>query len=407
MDKAGKTKAFSYTVKNSEGKLVKGVLEADSKEQLVEYFHKEGSIIFSIAETRKRTKFSRGGRVRSEDLVLFSRQFTTLIESNIPAVEALGILKDQVIKQGFREVIGVILRDIKEGASLASALAKHPKVFPEIYVSMVEAAEISGNLPAILERVSGYLEKESALRKKVASALYYPVIIVLMAVAITAFLMLKVIPTFKNIFDMLGAKLPLPTMVLIAISDLLTRRETLFGLLGFFAGGGFLFKKYISTQKGKARYHRLLLNLPVVGDLIRKIAIAKFSRTFATLVRSGVSVVKGLDIVARTSGNKVIEDAVLKSKKFIQEGQPISLPLEETGVFPPMVTKMISIGEKSGRLEEMLSKIAQFYEEQTDAMVAGLSSIIEPIIILFLGIVVGGIVLSLPLPIVKITQYIQ
>lgn len=407
MDKTNRAKLFSYTVKDKQGKIIKGILEAESKDKLVEYFHKEGNIIFSIAETKKRSRFQRRGRIKSDDLVIFSRQFTTLIESSIPAVEALGILKDQAEKQYFREIISVILKDVKEGASLSSSLAKHPKVFPEIYVSMVEAAEISGNLPDILERVSGYLEKDSALRKKVASALYYPVIIVLMAVGITGFLMLKVIPTFKNIFAMLGGALPLPTRILIIISDLLARKETILGALIVFVGGGLFFKKYVSTEKGKRNYHRLLLHTPVIGDLIKKISIAKFSRTFATLVKSGVSVVKGLDIVARTSGNKVIEDAVLKSKKFIQEGQPISLPLEETGVFPPMVTKMISIGEKSGRLEEMLSKIAQFYEEQTDAMVAGLSSIIEPIIILFLGVVVGGIVLSLFLPIVKITQYIS
>jgi type IV pilus assembly protein PilC len=399
-------KTFAYTIKDKQGKMLKGLLEAESKEGIVEKFQKEGYIIFSVVETKKTTRLKRKGRIRSDDLVVFSRQLTTLIESNVPVVEALSILKEQVEKLYFKEVIGLILKDVKEGASLSNALAKHPRVFPEIYVSMVEAAEISGNLPEILERVSVYLEKNSALRKKISSALYYPVIIVLMAIGITGFLMIRVIPTFKNIFAMLGGTLPLPTKILISISDIMSTKEFLIGIVVFFIIGSYAFRKYTSTPRGKRAYHRFLMGLPVFGGLVKKIAIARFSRTFATLVKSGVSIVKCLDIVAKTSGNKIIEDAVLKSKKLIQEGQPISMPLEEAGVFPPMVTKMIYIGEKSGRLETMLSKIAQFYEEQTDAIISGLSSIIEPIIILFLGIVVGGIVISLFLPIIKITQYL-
>ncbi|UCD15309.1 MAG: type II secretion system F family protein [Candidatus Omnitrophota bacterium] len=397
---------FTYTVKDKAGKIIKGYMEAEAKEMLIEHFHKEGYVIFSIEEARKKIKAHRRGRIKADDLVIFSRQFTTLIESNVPAVEALAILKEQTEKQYFKDVITAMLKDVKEGAALSSALSKHPKVFPEIYVSMVEAAEISGNLSEILERVSLYLEKDSALRKKVASALYYPVVIVLMAVGITGFLMVKVIPTFKNIFDMLGGQLTLATRILITVSDMVSRKAFLIGVAAFFIGGFALFRKYISTPKGKRNYHRVLVGLPVFGNLIKKIAIARFSRTFATLVKSGVPIVRCLDIVAKTSGNKIIEDAVLKSKKLIQEGQPISMPLEETKIFPPMVTKMIYIGEKSGRLEEMLSKIAQFYEEQTEALIAGMASMIEPLIILFLGIVVGGIVISLFLPIIKITQYL-
>lgn len=398
---------FAYTVKDKSGKTIKGFLEAESKEILIERFHKEGYLIFSVDETKKKIKgHKKYGRVKADELVVFSRQFTTLIESSVPAVEALGILKDQVEKQYFKDVIAQMLQDVKDGAALSSALSKHPRVFPEIYISMVEAAEISGNLAEILERVSVYLEKDSSLRKKISSALYYPIIIVLMAAGITAFLMIKVIPTFKNIFDMLGGQLPLPTRILIMTSSIMSRKEFLIAVPAFFMVSFMLFKKYISTPGGKRKYHQVLVNLPVFGDLIKKIAIARFSRTFATLVRSGVSIVRCLDIVARTSGNKIIEDAVVRSKKFIQEGQTISMPLEETKIFPPMVTKMIYIGEKSGRLEEMLSKIAQFYEEQTEALIAGLASMIEPIIIMFLGIVVGGIVISLFLPIIKITQYL-
>lgn len=396
--------SFAYVVKDKEGKILKGVLDAESKEKLIENFHKESYVIFSITESAKQRKSRIRGKVKTDELVIFSRQFTTLIESGIPVVEALNILREQVASSFFKNVLLVMLKDIKEGASLSGALNKHSKVFPEIYTSMVEAAEVSGNLPEILERVSVYLEKSSALKKRIMSAMYYPIIIILLAVGITGFLVFKIIPTFKGIFDMLGGKLPLPTLILVTVSEFLTKNIVfiviaVFGLVA-------LFNFYTSTPKGKRRYHKFLMNLPVIGDLVRKIAIARFARTFSTLIRSGVPIIKCLEIVAKTSGNKIMEDAVMESRKFIQEGQPISTPFEKTTIFPPMVTKMIAVGEKSGRLEAMLSKVAQFYEEQTDAMVVGLSSIIEPLIIVFLGVVVGGIVVSLFLPIIKITQYL-
>ncbi len=399
-------KLFYYTVKDKAGKVLKGSIEAETDSALVSHFHDEGCIVFSIKEIKNQKRKIVKGKVKTEDLVIFSRQFTTLIESSIPVVEALGILKEQVENVYFKSVIELVLKDVKEGASLSSALGKHKKVFPDIYLSMVKAAEVSGSLAEILDRVSVYLEKSNALAKKVMSAFYYPIVIVIMAITITSFLMFKVIPTFKGIYDSLGGALPLPTQILINITDSLTRKESIVIILVLLIGGFFGFKKYISTSSGRRRYDRIILKIPVFGDLLKKIAIAKFSRTFATLVKSGVSIVKCLEIVANTSGNKVIEDAVLESKKSIQNGETISAPLEKTGVFPPMVTRMISVGEKSGRLEHMLSKVAQFYEEQTDAMVAGLSSLIEPIIIAFLGIVVGGIVVSLFLPILKITQQI-
>lgn len=400
-------KTFYYVVKNKEGQVLKGTIEVESQPELIESFHAKNYIIFSVKEVKKSRKRNIATkRIKSDDLVIFSRQFTTLIESGIPVVECLGILEEQTENVSFKRVITLVLKDVREGAALSDSLAKHKNAFPDIYLSMVEAAEVSGNLPEILERVSVYLEKTSALKKKVASALYYPAIIILMAIAITIFLMFKVIPTFKEIFATLGGQLPLPTQILIGISDILRRPESILSTIIIMVVGSFSAKKYISKPTGRRKYHQLLLKLPVIGDLVRKMSIAKFARTFATLIRSGVTIIKCLDIVAKTSGNQIIEDAVVKSKTAIQEGQPISVPLEATGVFPPMVTKMISIGEKSGRLEDMLSKIAQFYEEQTDAMVAGLSSLIEPIVIAFLGVVVGGIVVSLFLPIIKITQYI-
>ena len=399
-------KMYSYIVKDKEEQILKGIIEVESQKKAIEHFHNQECIIFSIKESSKKLKVKTRGRVKTDELVIFSRQLTTLIESGIPVVECLTILEEQVENIYFKGVIQTILKDVREGSAFSSALSKHKDVFPEIYLSMVEAAEASGNLPDILDRVSIYLEKSSALRKKVSSALYYPVIIVLMAVGIVGFLVFKIIPTFKEIFTALGGTLPLPTRILIAISDALIKKETII-IGGSLLIGGFIgVKKYVSTPKGQRVYHKFVLKLPVVGELSKKIAIAKFSRTFSTLVKSGVSIMKCLEIVAKTSGNRIVEDAVMESRKFIQEGQPISIPLENTGVFPPMVTKMIAVGEKSGRLEAMLSKIAQFYEEQTDAMVAGLSSLIEPVVILFLGVIVGGIVVSLFLPIIKMTQYI-
>lgn len=400
-------KVFAYTVKDKEGKTLKGVIEAESQERVVEHFHKQECIIFSIRETKKKASTRRRGKVSIEELVVFSRQFTTLIEAGIPVVESLGILEEQVENPYFKTVITSILKDVKEGSALSGALSKHKNVFPEIYLSMVEAAEISGNLPEILNRVSVYLEKTSALRKKIISAMYYPIIIIFITIGITGFMMIRIVPTFKDMFAQLDAKLPGPTLVLIAISDFLRRIETMIALVIFVVIAPFIFKKVISTHKGKRLFHKFLLKLPVFGDLIKKIAIAKFSRTFATLIRSGVSIVRCLEIVGKTAGNAIVEDAVAESKTAIQEGQPISTPLEGTGVFPPMVTKMIAVGEKSGKLEEMLSKIAQFYEEQTEAMVAGLASLIEPLIIVFLGVIVGGIVISLFLPIITITQHIK
>jgi type IV pilus assembly protein PilC len=397
---------FFYNVKNREGKVSKGMIEAESQGKAIEHFHKEGVIVLSIKETKKKIKVRAKGRVKADDLVVFSRQFTTLLESGIPVVECLSILEEQIENSYFKGVISLILKDVREGAALSSALAKHKNVFPDIYLSMVEAAEFSGNLPEILDRVSIYLEKSNALKKKVTSALYYPAIIVLMAVGITGFLIFKVIPTFKGIFASLGGSLPLPTQFLINLSDTLFKKESVILVLGGAIGAFFGVKAFVNTPKGKKFSHKLLLKLPIIGDLIRKMAIAKFSRTFSTLVRSGVSIVRCLEIVGKTSGNKIIEDAVMESRISIQEGQPISTPLEKTGVFPIMVIKMISIGERSGRLEEMLSKIAQFYEEQTDAMVAGLASLIEPLVIAFLGIIVGGIVISLFLPILTMTQFI-
>ena len=395
---------FSYTIKVAGGKVTKGSLEADSKEKALDFLHAQGGIILSLTESKSKKSGRKHGSVKTDELVIFSRQLTTLIESGIPVVGAMDILVDQTTNPFFKNVLSAISRDLKGGTPYAPALAKYPRVFPEIYVSMVEAAETSGNLPAILDRLSVYLEKMSSLKKKIISSLIYPAIVLLMTAIMTTFLLLKIVPTFRDLYGSLGATLPLPTQILMNVADIL--KNYFFIIVLSIAGGTFAIKKYIATPKGKKQYHTLLMKMPIIGDIFKKISISRFSRTFATLVKSGVPITSTLDIVAKTSGNKLIEEAVISAKKSIQEGVPLSKPLEESGLFPPMVVKMVAVGERSGKLEFMLGKIAQFYEEQTDAVISGLASIIEPLLIVFLGIVVGSIVVALFLPIIQISEIV-
>jgi len=397
---------FIYSIRAKDGKIESGQLESESKAKAIEFLHGQGGMILSLEKAKgKKIRTASKGKVKIDELVVFSRQLTTLIESGIPIVNALDILQEQTPNLYFKRVIGTVLKELREGSSFADSIRKYPAIFSELYVSMVEAAETSGNLPEILERLSVYLEKSSALQKKVVSSLTYPAVVITMAMLITGFLLFKVIPSFKEIFNSLGGTLPLPTQLLIGFSDFLRAKfiwlaaAIVLVLIGF--------KKYISTPKGKRQFHLVLLKLPLFGDIITKISIAKFARTFSTLVRSGVPFVASLDIVAKTSGNKIVEEAVIKARNSIQEGIPISEPLSECKVFPPMVVKMIGVGEKTGKLEKMLTKIAQFYEEQTEIVISSLTSLIEPLVIAFLGIVVGGIVVSLFLPIVKITQMLS
>lgn len=393
---------FTYSIKTNEGKVLKGNLEADSKNKALEYLHSQGSIVLSLKAARTSKLAQRAGGVKTDEVVIFTRQLTTLIESGIPIVATLDILTQQVTNPYFKTIIGTILKDLKEGTSFAASLAKHPKVFPEIYISMVEAAETSGNLPQILERLSVYLEKMSALKKKIISSMIYPLIVLVMTVSATSFLIFKIVPTFAQLYNSLGAKLPLMTQMLVVFAEFAKKNVPL--LIGVVIALIVLFRKYISTPKGKRNWHQFLLRMPILGEVVRKLSIAKFARTFATLVRSSVPITSSLEIVGKTSGNKIIEEAVIKAQTSIQEGVPLSTPLEESGVFPPMVVKMIAVGEKSGKLEHMLSKIAEFYEEQTEAAIAALTSMLEPILIVMLGFIVGFIVIALFLPIINISQ---
>ena len=399
---------YRYLAKDREGRSITGTSKIGSQDQLIEALRRKELIVVSVREEKTRRQlFSFGGRggVKLEDIVLFSRQLATMVDSGIPLVQSLDILHEQIEKPVFRQVVMKVRDDVEAGSSLSRALAKHPHSFSPLYINMVKAGESSGMLDDILDRLAIYLEKIQALRRKVKAALVYPSVVVVMAVAITAFLMLKVIPTFKGIFETLGGTLPLPTRVLIAISDFLVR-YILYGV-AIFALAIILLIVYIRTEKGKLHRDRFLMRIPIIGKLFQKATIARFSRTFSTLVKSGVPILTSLEIVGKTSGNKVIETSLEEVRTSIREGENIAGPLSKTGVFPPMVSRMISVGEETGELEKMLTKISDFYEEQVEAAVAGLTSIIEPVIIVFLGVVVGGIVLSMYLPIFKITELIS
>lgn len=400
---------YNYTAKDKNGYTLNGALEANSELEVVEALHKKELIIISVEQAKEKTakfrlKGGKGQKVKLDDLVIFTRQLATMIDSGIPLVHALAILSEQAENPGLKEVVVAVRQDIEAGMSFCDALSKHPKVFSELFINMARAGESSGMLDDILDRLATYLEKTAALARKIGSSLVYPAVVVTMALLITAVLLIKVVPTFKGIFDVLGGQLPIPTQVLIFISDLF-RKYFLFVVLALI-GIVFLFRKYITTEKGRYKFDQIKLKAPILGELFRKLAVAKFSRTFSTLVKSGVPVLNALEIVSKTSGNKVVEEAVLNCSKAVRDGEPIAQPLIKSGVFPPMVCRMISVGEQTGQLEKMLTKVADFYDEQVDAATSGLTSMIEPLVIAFLGIVVGGIVVSLFLPIFKISQLI-
>ncbi len=395
---------YTYIAKNKNGNNVDGILDAKSDIEVSEILHKQDLIVILIKLSKNKFIKTKAFQVKLDDLVIFSRQLATMIEAGISLVQCLGILSEQIENKGLKGVVTVIRQDIEGGMSFCDALAKHPGVFSELFVSMTKAGETSGMLDEVLDRLAGYLEKSSALNRKIRSSLVYPAVVVTIAISITFFLLIKVVPTFKNIFETLGGTLPVPTLILIGISNLVKKWFLVFIIV--LIGSAVALKKYINTKNGRYKFDKFKLRVIILGELFRKVALAKFARTFSTLIKSGVSVLSSLEIVATTSGNKVIEETIMKCRESVREGETMYQPLSRGKVFPPMVTRMISVGEQTGQLEKMLSKIADFYDEQVDAAVAGLTSLIEPIVIVFLGLVVGGIVIALFLPIFRITELI-
>lgn len=397
---------FNYIAKNQSGQTISATIEAEDQNSVIARLRQQDLIIISVSpgKVKGRSWLSAASdkKIKIDDLVVFSRQLATMVDSGIPLVQALDILSEQLENKSFKEVVSKIRNDIETGSSLSEAIGRHPKIFSGLYINMVKAGESSGMLDDILDRLAAYLEKTSALQRKIKSSLVYPAMVSGMAVVITTVLIVKVVPTFKGIFDILGGQLPAPTRILIAFSDLV-RHYFLFLIIGlvilFFA-----LARYIRTEQGRLQWDKLLLRLPVFGQLFRKVSVAKFARTLSTLVKSGVPILTSLSIVGKTAGNKVIEIAVTNVRSSIREGENIAKPLAQSGVFPPMVVRMIAVGEQAGELEKMLSKIADFYDEQVDAAVSGLTSMIEPLIIAFLGVVIGSIVIAMFLPIFKITE---
>ncbi|CAN5798786.1 type II secretion system F family protein [soil metagenome] len=396
---------FSYSARAISGELQSGEIELPTKEEVVGFLRKQRLIPVAVRAKPKDINISFGSGVKTREVVIFTRQFATMINSGLPLVQSLTILAEQTENKKFQEVIAAVLYDIESGQTLADSMRKHPKVFTDLYTNMVAAGEAGGILDTILNRLATFLEKNDALARKIKGAMTYPAVMLFVVIGATTILLWKVVPVFASIFMDAGMALPLPTQVVLAVSAFL-QSYILYMFLGAIAGV-FLLKRYYATPSGNLAIDRALLRMPVLGVMIRKAAVSRFTRTLGTLVSSGVSILDGLEITARTSGNRVIHDAVMQSRASIAGGATIAEPLKASGVFPPMVVQMINVGEQTGGLDEMLSKIADFYDDEVDAAVAALTSILEPIMIVVMGIVIGGMVIAMYMPMFDMINAVQ
>ncbi len=358
-----------------------------------------------VIRVREQQKRKRGGRIPTRDVVVFTRQFATMINSGLPLVQALDILAQQTENKALADVTRQVVYDVESGNTLADALDKHKNAFSQLYVNMVAAGEAGGILDTILLRLATFLEKNDAIVRKVKGAMIYPAVIFSVAGIAVVVLLIFVIPTFESMFASVNLQLPLPTRVVIALSEIL--QGYWWAIIGGAVGGFFIVRQYYATDGGKLVIDRALLKMPVLGDLLRKSAVSRFTRTLGTLLSSGVSILEGLEITARTAGNRVIHDAVMRSRGSIAGGETIAQPLEKSGVFPPMVTSMIAVGEATGGLDEMLAKIADFYDDEVDTAVSALLSLMEPVMIVVLGFVVGGMIVAMYLPIFDMINAVQ
>lgn len=386
---------FAYKAKDSSGKMVTGDVEAADQKAAMARLREQKLAVVEINQAAKKKKFFKD-KVQPKDVVIFSRQLSTLVSAGVPIVQGLSILGEQAENPAFKTVVLALKADIEAGLSIAEGMKKHPQAFTELYVAMIKAGEVGGILDTILERLSGFLEASEALKAKVKSAMMYPAIVGGAAVMITIFLILFVIPIFKDIFGGFGAELPLPTRIVVGISDTLRAYAIYLALI--LGGTIYGIKRWLKTEQGQAKFDDISLKLPVFGLLLKKVAIAKFTRTLGTLVKSGVPILQGLETVAKTAGNKTIEKVINSSRESIREGGRISDPLRKANIFPPMVIQMISVGEETGGLDNMLTKIADFYDQEVDTAVHGLTSMIEPLIMIVMGVVIGTIVIAMMMP---------
>jgi type IV pilus assembly protein PilC len=399
---------YQWVGKNRKNEVQKGEIEAVSEEAVTAQLTRQ-RIIPTKVKKKPKDLFENVSflqpKVKERDVILFARQFSTMIDAGLPIIQCLDILYSQQGNATFKKMLKEIKESVEGGATLAEALKKFPRQFDNLFVNMIAAGEAGGILDGILRRLAAYMEKAAKLKAQVKGAMTYPIVTLIIAVLVLAVILVFVIPVFEEMFADFGGELPVPTQVVVAMSDMVKSKiiYIVIGLVLFIIA----FKKFYRTEKGREVVDKLLLKLPVFGDLLRKVAVAKFTRTMGTMLSSGVAILEALDIVAKTAGNKTVENAIYKVRKGIAEGRTMADPLAQSGVFPSMVCQMISVGESTGALDAMLGKIADFYDEEVDQAVENLTSLIEPFMLVFLGVTIGGLVVAMYLPIFKMAGAIS
>ncbi len=397
--------SFEWKGRDREGNAQTGVLIGDNKDAVIAALRRQQIVVTTVKEKGKEIALPKfGGGIKQKAIAIFTRQFSVMIDAGLPLVQCLDILGQQQDNKAFQKVILQVRQDVESGSSLAEALKKHPQAFSDLYVHMVAAGEAGGILDTILQRLSNYIEKSVKLKSQVRSALVYPVAVISIAVIVIYIILWKVIPVFASLFESLGTQLPFLTTVIVNLSRFIGRFWWLIAAVVF--GGVFAIRQYYQTDAGRYQIDKLMLKMPVIGTLLRKIAVARFCRTLGTLLSSGVAILESLEITARTSGNAVLEEAILKVRKDVEEGKNLAEPLARTEQFPPMVCQMVGVGEQTGAMDTMLSKIADFYEDEVDAAVDGMMALLEPVMISFLGVVIGTIVVAMYLPMFSLISQI-
>ncbi len=400
---------FGYEAVDSQGRSIKGTIEVDSEQLLISKLHEQGLHVVRIEEQKARTQlfssFSKSKKPKLQAMVVFARQFATMIDAGIPILRCLDILHTQTKDPALKNALDTVRKDVKAGMALNEAMEKHPTVFSSLFVNMIRAAEVAGILDQILDRLATFLEKDLEVRQKVKSAMMYPVMVLTFSMLVLVAIFMFVLPKFKEIFDSMNVEMPMMTQIIFGISDFAIGYW--WAIAGALMGAGFVLKRYLRTPKGRYQFDYLKMKLPIFGDLVLKLAVARFARTLGTLVASGVPLMRTLEIVGQTSGNLVLAKAIEGTRHSLREGQPLSAPFAATNLFPSMVIHMMDIGEESGRLSEMMVKIADFYEQEVDSAIKGLTSMIEPLLIVFLGGIVGFIAISIMMPMFKLVNAIQ
>ncbi len=398
---------FVWKGRSLAGEAQTGEIEGARQDEVLDLLRKKRILVTSLRPKSggfAMPKFGGGVSISTKELAIFTRQFATMISAGLPLVQCLDILAKQASKPSMGKVITEVTREVEAGATLSDALGRHKSVFDDLFRNMVAAGEAGGVLDEILLRLATYIEKADALKRKVQSAMVYPGVVLTVALGATAFMLIFIIPTFAKMFTDFGGELPLPTKLVLGASNFLTHWWWLMILGGF--GASVMLQRYYATENGHRQIDALMIKMPVLGDVLLKGAVARFTRTLGTLISSGVPILAGLEITARTAGNKVIAEAIMSARASIREGETVSAPLKASGVFPPMVTQMIAVGEQTGALDEMLTKIAVFYEAEVDTAVDTMTSIIEPIMIVLMGGIVGGMVVAMYLPMFKLISVV-